>query len=315
MCFVLNNTLFNSTYYRNDMKILLSIICFTLTCLFVFSQSLSPEVISSSGDHFQNAGGSISWTLGETVTETFTGASIVLTQGFQQPFGIQITGIDLDLLVFLEGPYNGLEMETGLNSTGLIPLSQPYNQPPWNYPGTESVITIPNMDVIDWVLVELRDAPSAAAALPANSIAMQAAFLLRDGSVVATDGVSTLQFNNSFSQQLFVIVWHRNHLGVMTASGVTASGGVFEFDFSLAATQVHGGSGGHKDLGGGVWGMAAGDVNQDKIIDISDKALWTAFAGQAGYFSTDLSLDGQVNNPDKNEAWKMNLNMTSQVPE
>ncbi len=42
------------------------------------------EVISSSGDYFENATGSVSWTLGEAVTETFTDGTNILTQGFQQ---------------------------------------------------------------------------------------------------------------------------------------------------------------------------------------------------------------------------------------
>jgi hypothetical protein len=284
--------------------------------LFLSGQTLSPDVISSAGNYFETPNASLSWTLGETAAETFTNGNIILTQGFQQPLaGIVITGIDLDLLVLLEGPYNGIEMEPRLNSAGLIPLSQPYNQPPWNYPGAESVMAIPNMDVVDWVLVELRDAPNPAAALPANSVAMQAAFLLRDGSVVGLDGSSVLQFENTISQQLFAIVWHRNHLGIMTGGGVTASGDVYEYDFSLAASQVHGGSAGYKDLGGGVWGMAAGDANHDRIIDFNDKALWASFAGEAGYFGADLNLDGQTDNSDKNEAWHFNLNMSSQVPE
>jgi hypothetical protein len=132
---------------------------------------------------------------------------------------------------------------------------------------------------------------------------------------VGTDGSSILQFNNSFNQQLFIIVWHRNHLGIMTANGVIENGEVYAYDFSVSASQVHGGSDGHKDLGGGVWGMAAGDANQDKLIDVSDKSQWAVFAGQAGYLSADLNLDGQVNNPDKNEAWQDNLNMSSQIPE
>jgi hypothetical protein len=283
--------------------------------LHISGQTLTPEVISSSGGYFENTNASVSWTLGETVTETFIGTNVNLTQGFQQPFGIQITGIDLDLLVFLEGPYNGLEMKTGLNSKGMIPLNQPYNQPPWDYPGTESVTAMPNADVVDWILIELRDAPDAVSAITDTRIAMQAAFLLKDGSVVGTDGSAILQFNNAFTKQLFVIVWHRNHLGIMTASGVTLSGGVYEYDFSIAASQVHGGSDGHKDLGAGVWGMIAGDANQDNLVDISDKTHWSAFAGKAGYLSSDLNLDGEVNNPDKNETWQTNLNKGSQIPE
>jgi hypothetical protein len=56
------------------------------------SQSLSPEVISSNGDFYTNTGGSVSFTIGETVTETFNGSSNMLTQGFQQPF-VDVTGI------------------------------------------------------------------------------------------------------------------------------------------------------------------------------------------------------------------------------
>jgi hypothetical protein len=279
-------------------------------------QTLSPEIISSSGGYFENTNASLSWTLGETATETLVNGNIILTQGFQQPVsGIIISGIDLDLLLFLEGPYNGLDMTPVLNTLGLIPLSQPFNQSPWNYAGDESVVSIPNPDVVDWILIELRDAPNAVSADANTVLDRQAAFLLRDGSVVATDGSSVLQFDNSFNQQLFVVAWHRNHLGMMSANGVTLNGDVYAYDFSVSETQVHGGSNGHKDLGGGVWGMAAGDANHDRIIDFNDKALWAVFAGEAGYFGADLNLDGQTDNSDKNEAWKLNLNMSSQAPE
>ena len=75
-----------------------------------------------------------------------------------------------------------------------------------------------------------------------HQIARQAAFLLKDGSVVGTDGSSILQFNNSFRPQLFVIVWHRNNLGIMSANGVTVSGGIYAYDFSTSSTKVHGGT-------------------------------------------------------------------------
>lgn len=279
------------------------------------AQSLSPTVVSSSGGYFTGAGTSLSWTLGEIATETFGNGNNILTQGFQQPVeGIEIS-IDLDLMVFLEGPYSATEMGTSLNSEDLLPLAQPYNSAPWNYAGTESVISIPNPDVVDWVLIELRDAADAASATAATRIARQAAFLLADGSVVGTDGSSILHFVNSYSQQLFVIVWHRNHLGIMTTNGVTASGGIYSYDFSTSETQVHGGSAGYKDLTGGVWGMVAGDSNHDGLVNLNDKTQWASFAGTKGYLDTDYSMDGQVNNPDKNDKWITNLEKDSQVPE
>ena len=57
-------------------------------CLFFiikgFTQDLNPEVIATSGEYFSGANGSLSWTIGEPVTETFSGVNAILTQGFQQ---------------------------------------------------------------------------------------------------------------------------------------------------------------------------------------------------------------------------------------
>ncbi len=42
------------------------------------------EIITSGGDFFKNSSISISWTLGETITETISDGTNILTQGFQQ---------------------------------------------------------------------------------------------------------------------------------------------------------------------------------------------------------------------------------------
>lgn len=49
------------------------------------AQSLQPTVIASDGGFAVLSSGTISWTLGEVVTETFSSPSNFLTQGFQQP--------------------------------------------------------------------------------------------------------------------------------------------------------------------------------------------------------------------------------------
>lgn len=49
------------------------------------AQSLTPEVQSSSGDFYSGGGVTLSWTLGEMATETYSNPSNVVTQGFQQP--------------------------------------------------------------------------------------------------------------------------------------------------------------------------------------------------------------------------------------
>jgi len=220
--------------------------------------------------------------------------------------------IDLELKVFLEGPFNGADMDTEINT--ILPLNQPYNVSPWNYGGTESVISIPNPDIVDWILVELRDTTMANLATPESMIARQAAFLLKDGSVVGLDGISNLRFDVTATYQLFGVIYHRNHLAIMSANPISESSGVYTYDYSSGENQVYNGTAGHKDLGG-LWGMFAGDGNSDGFVNDTDKNIWSAEAGTLGYFTFDYNLDAQADNPDKNEAWLFNLGKESQIPE
>ena len=100
--------------------------------------------------------------------------------------------ITLGLTALLEGPFNGVNMDANLGS--LIPLNQPFNTAPWNYNGSESVGAMPNGNVVEWVLVDLRDAATAATATAATSIGKQAAFILTDGSIVDLMVVPILHF-------------------------------------------------------------------------------------------------------------------------
>ena len=227
------------------------------------------------------------------------------------------SGSGINLRAFLEGPFNGAAMNTTLNTGGYIPLAQPYNQPPWNYMGTEAVASIPNINVTDWILIELRDAPDAASANSATMISQQAAFLLNDGSVVNTDGSSILQFSNvTIQHSLFAVLWHRNHIGIMSAVPLTEAGGIYSYDFTTDAGQVHGSSLAHKQIATGIWGMAAGDGNADGQINNGDKNdVWAVQAGASGYMAGDFNMDSQVNNGDKNDLWVPNTGMGGQVPD
>lgn len=49
------------------------------------AQSLTPEVLTTAGETYTNSNIKLSWTLGEGMTESYTGATVILTQGFQQP--------------------------------------------------------------------------------------------------------------------------------------------------------------------------------------------------------------------------------------
>ncbi|MCD4731721.1 MAG: PKD domain-containing protein, partial [Bacteroidales bacterium] len=235
--------------------------------------------------------------------------------GETEDYNVNILGTDirLDLTAFLEGPFNGTNMNA--NIVQLLPLSQPFNTTPWNYTGTESVGTIPNPNVVEWVLVDVRDAASVATATSSTSISKQAAFILNDGSIVGLDGSSNLIFNVSISQNLFVVVWQRNHLGIISNDPLASTGGIYSYDFTTGINQVFGGIDGHKQISIGIWGMIGGDGNHDGQVNINDKSpIWEGEAGEKGYLFGDHNLDGESNNQDKDDIWVPNEGKSSQVP-
>ncbi|MCD4735318.1 MAG: hypothetical protein K8R53_04705, partial [Bacteroidales bacterium] len=226
------------------------------------------------------------------------------------------TGFNVSLKVYLEGPYNSGNMNTYLCQMPEFSLTQPYNTSPWFYPGQESVVSVPNNNIVDWVLVELRDAPDAASATGNTMIAQQAGFILNDGSIVGLDGSSLLQYNVQVANSLFVVICHRNHLDIMSGFPLTLNGGNYTYDFSIGADQVYGGFIGYKDLGAGIWGMVGGDGLPDGQVSNSDKVdVWIVETGSSGYYFGDFNLDGQVNNVDKVEVWAPNSGSGSQVPD
>lgn len=224
---------------------------------------------------------------------------------------VQSLDFYLDLKVMIEGAFNGSNMNTDL--TG-FPLSQPYSGSPWTYPGTENVASIP-AGVVDWILIELRDAGDAASANSVTRIGMQAGFLLNDGSIVSIDGITLPLFNDlTIQQSLFVVIWHRNHLPILSANPLIKTGNIYSCDFTTMAGQAYG-IDAQKFLADGIYGLFGGDANADGIIDDADKDIsWQDEAGQSGYLPSDLNLDGQSGNQDKNGIWLPNTGKGSQIP-
>jgi len=225
-------------------------------------------------------------------------------------------GFDVTLTAFMEGPYNGSTMNTTLNSSGNLPLNQPYNIYPWFYAGTESVPAIPSPNIVDWVLIELRDAVNAAGATPATTIGFAAAFVMNNGEIRTVNGGSAISFPGTIVNNLFAVVWHRNHLGIMSAFPLTlTSPGHYSYNFSTDATQIYGGTSGCKKFGI-IYGMVAGNGYPDNKIKETDlDNVWNLQTGGRGYKAGDFDLNSQVNNQDKNGLWYINLGYECQVPE
>jgi hypothetical protein len=221
----------------------------------------------------------------------------------------------LNIKLFLQGNYTGSGMSTNLNSQGVLPLNQPFNIPPLNYNGGEAVQAIPGTSIVEWVMVELRDAATAQTATNNTIILQKAAFILSNGQVVDLDGSSNIQFNQTVNQQLYIVIRHRNHLGIMSAFPLTINSNIYQYDFTTGSEQSYGGSNSQIQLSPGVWGMIGGDGNLDGVIDNVDKTFtWTNTSGEAGYYAGDFNLNGNVNNQDKNLIWVINFGKTSYIP-
>ncbi len=81
---------------------------------------------------------------------------------------------------------------------------------------TTTASIISNQNIVDWVLVELRNKNNAA-----TVVASCAALLKHDGQVVShTDGTSAVRFQVP-SDDYYVAVRHRNHLGAMTKTAIS----------------------------------------------------------------------------------------------
>lgn len=223
--------------------------------------------------------------------------------------------LDVSIKLFIEGPMDGTTMNSTLNGLGLIPFYQPYSTAPWNYMEYEHLPSLPNPDVVDWILLELRNS-TGSASTATNILYRKAALLLKNGVVSDVDGNSSFLFPVSFDDNVYMVVYHRNHLGIISELTFTPSSGSYYYDFSSGADKVLGGLTGYKELSPGIWGMAAGDANADGLIDLTDKLnYWSQIVGKTGYLNADFNMDGQADNPDKNEMWLDNNGKVSQVPE
>jgi len=216
--------------------------------------------------------------------------------------------ITANLKVFLEGPYNGAGvMTTTLNTNNLIPLNSNTAYSTVNYGYTASTVaSIPNSSIVDWVLVELRTGTAAG-----TKVATLAGFLKSDGTIVDVDGTSPLQFGGLGDGNYYVVVRHRNHLAIMSASAIPLSSNSALYDFSTSQSQAYG-TNPMKSLSG-IYGLISGDASGDGQVNVDDRnATWNN-KNLVGFRIDDVTLDGQVNVDDRNITWN-NKNLSTQIP-
>ncbi len=217
--------------------------------------------------------------------------------GFQKA---KVPSVKLQLKIFLEGPYNANNdnMSTNLNSS--IPLEAPYSENP------RSVENIP-ANVVDWILVELRKDANSSASVS------KSVFLRNDGMTVADDGTTAEIELVAPPGDYFVVLKHRNHLGVMSKNKISLNAtSATSYDFTADANKFYG-TGGAVELEPGVWGMWSGDADGSGVIDAGDRNSTWNNRNITGYEKSDVDLSGVVDAADRNKTWN-NRNKNSAIP-
>lgn len=203
-------------------------------------------------------------------------------------------GIELDVDLFLAGPYSAGSMSTALNT--YIPTTDPY--------GTSTTVTSVPAGAVDWVKVELRDKTDNTSVLHTFAY-----FVDANGQLLNTDGTVDAKLTGVTKDQYYIAVNHRNHLGAMTSSTVDLSTSP-SFDFTTG-TGING-TNPVKDLGSSVFGLWPGDANADGVIgyvaspsDISpistavitdpgNPSGFTNYVINGVYDDADVNLDGNI---------------------
>lgn len=97
----------------------LTIISLSLFPFLGMAQSITPEVIASAGEHYDNGSVQLSWTLGEVMIDTYDNGTNILTQGFHQTeltvTSIEETLSDVRMNLFPNPTSEYLNIELGNN--------------------------------------------------------------------------------------------------------------------------------------------------------------------------------------------------------
>jgi len=280
---------------------------YDITATYVDADIVGSTEADISGALFDGAG----WLIGDAVN---TGANTFFCDNFNDDGNA--TGVEFrlfsDLKIICQGAYSSTTNEMTLLLNTYIPLDAATAYAHIGYTGTESVGAMPSTDIVDWILVEVRDATSAATATtPGDTVA---GFLMKDGTIVGLDGSSPIKFKTLITNNAYFVMIHRNHLAVMTASSPTELFGNYTYDFTDANNKAYGTNAMYQvDTSPVAFGIFAGETNLSGIISNADKVPIDLNMDATGYFLGDCNFSGIVSNSDK-VFIDLNMNETGQLP-
>ena len=192
--------------------------------------------------------------------------------------------------LYLEGPFDKTKdrMHSLLIQQGHVSDTSPYLQDP------RQVNAVPD-SAVDWVLLELLDAPMGTSLFSKSFLLSKNGFLMSE-----TNNSSYIHLSGVAYGDYYLKIHHRNHMPAISADSVTISeNSVAEYDFTLGFSQYYEQEC-VKQLLSGHWAVKGGDINRDDLIDGTDFNLWYVSAQDAetGYMHADINMDGVVNTMD-----------------
>jgi hypothetical protein len=219
---------------------------------------------------------------------------------------IDATPVYIDLHVILEGPWiSGTTQSHDLVDAGFLPLESPYDDEIL----AEFPIVSPQY-IVDWIWLELRETETGSMVKSCNS------FLLNNSALVSTTGDQAFPFHYTQGISYYLIIRQRNHLDIMSSSSYLLSDALLtptEVDLTDEINVYDSFS--VIELETGIFGMFAGDADQDGNVFPSDRnEEWRTQTGTNGYLSADFDLDTNVFPNDLNEFWRINTGRSSQIP-
>lgn len=246
---------------------------------------------------------------GRTILLRFTNVNDYGNYLYLDNVSLTQNGLKLAVKLMLEGPYESAtnRMRDDLRAAALIPTTEPYTALGFTQAsdgGGETLMpsaltTTGDNAIVDWVLVELRDALT-----PTTIVATRAALLQRDGDVVDINGYSTIALLAPSGDSYHLAVRHRNHLGAMLGVPTGLSTNLLTgVDLTDPLLPTYG-TDARKTIGGTavLWtGNALRDAQVKYTGSSNDRDPILVTVGSTtpnntinGYLDTDTNLDGTV---------------------
>lgn len=203
-------------------------------------------------------------------------------------------------------------MNEYMSSLSNFPITDPYASSPLSANFTHvnnnkiegispSILANTSNPIVDWVFIELRQGSQNSTTV----VATKAALLRKDGTLVSTDGITAVQFQQVNSGNYYIAIRHRNHLGFRTLQSIAMNSLTTFIDLSNNTIALHGLTP-MQDVGA-YRVMIGGDSNSDGSIDAFDTILWESQNGLFDNYqlNSDYNLDGSVDALDS-IIWELN---------